>query len=151
GEAELAHGAVQRSGARVHLEDGENVAVALEEGDIEGGGDVVHVELAIDLAPEVEEDERLLDLLRGRALKARRRLLRRLRYLAPDGHALGAGLPRAHPHGQGREGLTPAFALALLRGGGATGAGEREQKNEGGEPRARAPREPAENRHACEE
>src|SRR5215831_18605246 len=54
GEAEVAHGPVEGGGARVHFEDREDVAVALDEGDVERRRDVLHVELAVDLAPEIE-------------------------------------------------------------------------------------------------
>ena len=73
--AEVAHGAVERRGARVHAQDGEDAAVGLDEGDVEGGGHVLHVELGDDLAAEVEQDQVALDLLRGGALKAGRVLL----------------------------------------------------------------------------
>src|SRR6202022_4776934 len=49
GVAELAEGAVQLGRARVHLEDREDAPVALDEGDVEGGGGVLHWELGEDL------------------------------------------------------------------------------------------------------
>src|SRR5512134_2702434 len=61
---------VHLGGARVHPEDGEDATVLLDEGDVQRGRDVLHVELGHDLAAEVEEDQVPLDLLGRGALEA---------------------------------------------------------------------------------
>src|SRR5690242_18784029 len=118
--AELAEGAVELGRARVHLEDREDAAVALDERDVEGGGHVLHVELGEDLLAEVEEDQVALDLVRGRALEAARLTLSRVGQLHAQGQRARARLDRHHPHRHAREGGAPARTLGTLgrvRGG----------------------------------
>src|SRR5260370_10979103 len=113
GIAELAERAVQLGRARVHLEDREDAPVALDEGDVERGGDGLHVELGEDLLAEVEEDQVPLDLFGRRALEAARLPLAAVGQLHPESQRTGARLDGDHAERHAREGVAPARALGV--------------------------------------
>src|SRR5512137_625773 len=85
GVAELAERAVELGRARVHLEDREDPPVVLDEGDVECGRHVLHVELGEGLLAEVEEDQVPLDLVGRRALEAGRLALAAVGQLHAEG------------------------------------------------------------------
>src|SRR5262249_9575768 len=133
GVPEGPHGTVELCRARLHPENGEDAAVGLDEGDVQGGWHVLHVELRDDLVAEVEEEQAAMDLLRGRALKTAGLPIRSVRRPHSQGDSPGAYLNRDHLERHAGEGLAPARTLDVLGDG---PSGQEEQRERGQRPQA---------------